>query len=106
MHAPERVPEREKLAAHHRSCCGHTRTKMDECDEAETPERGDLSIECDQILPELFIPTLPQTCQRRRVLSFPRGRGAGASGLPGRDGGFAEAFRAREKKMYADTCPC
>ena len=106
MHAPERVPERQKLVAHHRSCCGHTRTKMDECDEAETPERGDLSIECDQILPELFIPTLPQTCQRRRVLSFPRGRGAGASGLPGRDGGFAGTYFPRGSKNRADTCPC
>ena len=44
---------------------------------AETTKRGDLSIECDQILPELFILTGDLLPQRRRVLSFPWGRGAG-----------------------------
>ena len=106
MHAPERVPERQKLAAQHRLCRRSNRQTNWDSERAETAERGDLSIECDQILPELFIPTLPQTCQRRRVLSFPRGRGAGASGLPGRDEGFAGTYFPRGSKNRADTCPC
>ena len=73
---------------------------------AETTKRGDLSIECNQILPELFIPTGGVLPKEGAFCLFPGEGGRGARQWPGRDGGFAGTNFPRRSREPADTCPC